>query len=514
MLRQVGFVLLIFVITNVHSAKIIAVFPTPSVSHQVVFRPLALELAKRGHHITIITTDPFTQAKNPNITEIDVHDISYELWKKYVVLDLEFGNKDNIYPQVEVVPKVMMHIICSQLEQDSVQKLINSKESFDLLILEGWLRQNLIYSHIFKAPVILMSSFGAMFARDEVNVGAPTHPFLYPMLIQQRLYNMSFWEKIQELYKRQWFDSFWYASDGKEVAVFREKIDKDLPDYEELSKNINMLFINTHPMWINNQPLPPNVVTLWGIHKHPQKPLPNDLQTYLDSSKNGVIYLSFGSNALSSILSPEKIQIFVRVFSRLSYDILWKWETDELPGKSENIKISKWLPQSDLLRHPNIKLFITQGGLQSTDEAITAEVPMIAVPLLGDQWFNAEKYLYYKIGMKLDMETITEDELDNAISTVINDTSYRDNIRRFNDLLHDQPQSALDRAAWWTEYVIRHGGAKHLRSIAANLPWTEYYEIYFVLKLTSLLLSIIFGVLVVVYLVWRRLFTKEKLKSA
>lgn len=71
--------------------------------------------------------------------------------------------------------------------------------------------------------------------------------------------------------------------------------------------------------------------------------------------------------------------------------------------------------------HPNIKLFITQGGLQSTDESIAAAVPLIGVPMLGDQWYNAEQYVYHKIGMQLAIDTLTEDILKDAIETVIKD---------------------------------------------------------------------------------------------
>lgn len=60
--------------------------------------------------------------------------------------------------------------------------------------------------------------------------------------------------------------------------------------------------------------------------------------------------MSFGTNYKDSMFSLEKLKIFTRVFSQLHYDILWKWNRDELPGRSENIRTSKWLPQSDLLR--------------------------------------------------------------------------------------------------------------------------------------------------------------------
>lgn len=78
-----------------------------------------------------------------------------------------------------------------------------------------------------------------------------------------------------------------------------------------------------------------------------------DLQSFLDSSKNGVVYFSLGTNVKTSTLPPELIQMFIRAFSQLPYDILWKWDQDTLPGQTKNIKISKWLPQSDLLSKLN-----------------------------------------------------------------------------------------------------------------------------------------------------------------
>lgn len=74
-----------------------------------------------------------------------------------------------------------------------------------------------------------------------------------------------------------------------------------------------------------------------------------DLKSYLDTSKQGVIYVSFGTNVVPSLLSPEKIEVMTKVFSKLPYNVLWKWDKDELPGQSDNIKISKWFPQPDLL---------------------------------------------------------------------------------------------------------------------------------------------------------------------
>lgn len=74
-----------------------------------------------------------------------------------------------------------------------------------------------------------------------------------------------------------------------------------------------------------------------------------NLKGYLDSSKNGVIYVSYGSNIELSLLPQPIIQILLNVLSRLPYDVLLRWEKDSLPYHCDNIKIVKWTPQAELL---------------------------------------------------------------------------------------------------------------------------------------------------------------------
>ncbi|CAD0205774.1 unnamed protein product [Chrysodeixis includens] len=485
-------------------AKILAVLPTPSISHQVVFRPLTQELARRGHEVTVITPDPVFKniRAPPNLTEIDVHDISYSIWQDTFVKKASKGEKNDIVPQLTIIYRAFFQILEAQLQSKEVQALINDdKKSFDLLLLEACNRPTLVFSHIYKnIPIILVSSLGGTNLNFEV-IGAPVHPLLFPDFFHQRLFNLTFWEKLNRLYTHYQFTKLHESNVEIEDNMLRKQFGPDLPSVTELSNNVDMLFLNIHPMFEGIRPVPPTVVYMEGLHLKPQKELPTELKSYLDSSKNGVIYFSFGTNVAPSALPPERIAIFTKVLSQLPYDVLWKWDKEAFPGQSANIKIAKWLPQSDLLRHPKIKAFIMQGGLQSTDEAIVAGVPMIGFPMLADQWFNVEKYGYYKIGIGLDIETVTEESLSNAIKTVIEDESYRQNIQKLRNKMQDTPQPPLERAIWWTEYVLRHGGAKHLRSPAANISWAEYLELELVLTiLAGLLITFAISIFILIKL--------------
>ncbi|XP_014370185.2 UDP-glucosyltransferase 2-like [Papilio machaon] len=491
--------LLCLTLPFIENARILGVFPTPSISHQVVFRPLTHELARRGHELIVITTDPVHPKGPGNLTEIDVHDLSYTRWNKGMS-KIEDGSRD-VTKQMEAMEQINYEIFEEQVKSKSVQKLLSYEhDHFDLILAEAYVGYTLGFSHVFKAPVILVSSFGGVWDNYDA-MGAPTHPLLYPSMLRDRLNNITMWEKIIQLKKEHKMRHL--ARNYEKINKFLKKVfGADIPPVQKLFDNVAMLFLNVHPIWDSNRPVPPGVIYMGGLHQNPIRDLPKDLKLHLDSSKNGVIYFSLGTNVKPSHVPPEKLQAIINVFSRLPYDVLWKWDNDELPSRSNNIKISKWLPQSDLLRHPKVKLFITQGGLQSTDEAITAGVPLIGIPLLGDQWYNVEKYVQHKIGVRIDINSLTEEMFENAIHNVINDKSYRENIVRLRSIMQDQPQSPLERAVWWTEHVLRHGGARHLRSPAANISWTQYLELELLFTLATVLILSQIILFLVIKMVW------------
>ncbi|CAG4992038.1 unnamed protein product [Colias eurytheme] len=494
------FALLILSLTGIESARILAWFPTPSISHQVVFRPIIHELARRGHQVVLITTDPVPLDKSlANLTQIDVHDVSYAHWQE-MLIDKRL-DKQQMIAQIRAFIERFTIVFDKQNEVPEVKRIVKEeKDSFDLIITEACVRVTGALGHHFKKPVVLISSFGLL-AIQYSAYGAPFQPFLFPTPDRQRLYNLTLAEKATEIVTMLTLGAIVSTTEEYDYQIMRKHFGEDVPSFDDLSNHVKLLLVNEHPLWADNHPVGPNIKYIGGVHQKPQNELPKDLKQYLDSSKNGVIYISFGTNVKTSLLAPEVIEAMIKVLSRLPYDILWKWDED-LPGKPKNIKTAKWFPQADLLRHPKVKLFITQAGLQSTDEAITAGVPVIGMPVLGDQWYNAEKYVHHRIGLKLDLYTLTEESFENAIQTVIGDPSYKKNMLKLSAIMRDAPIKPLDNAIWWIEHVIKHGG-DHLRPPAMGLSWTEYYEINLLLSLLLIVLTFNITVFLVLRFLYR-----------
>lgn len=73
-----------------------------------------------------------------------------------------------------------------------------------------------------------------------------------------------------------------------------------------------------------------------------------------------------------------------------------------------------------LAEHRNIKLFITQGGLQSLEEATYSYVPLVAIPYFADQFKNARMIEYNEIGKKIGRKPfVKKEELIAAVMEVI-----------------------------------------------------------------------------------------------
>ena len=66
-------------------------------------------------------------------------------------------------------------------------------------------------------------------------------------------------------------------------------------------------------------------------------------------------------------------------------------------------------------------------------------------------------------------------------------------------LLKDHPYTPLQETCNWIEYVVRHGGARHLRAQVFDIPWYQYY----LLDVTAFLVAIVAIIVMVIRLACR-----------
>ncbi|KAJ7409704.1 UDP-glucuronosyltransferase 1-1 [Pitangus sulphuratus] len=138
------------------------------------------------------------------------------------------------------------------------------------------------------------------------------------------------------------------------------------------------------------------------------------------------------------------------------------------------------------------RAFITHGGSHGVYEGICNAVPMVLMPLFGDQMDNAKRVESRGAGLTLNILEMTSQDISTALKAVINDKKYKENIQRLSDLHLDRPIHPLDLAVHWVEFVMRHKGAPHLRPAAHDLNWVQYHSLDVLAFLLLVLLLCLF----------------------
>ncbi|XP_067000256.2 UDP-glucosyltransferase 2 isoform X2 [Anabrus simplex] len=401
---------------------------------------------------------------------------------------------------------VFYDIVDYQLSSPQVQALIKSNPKFDLVVSEKLFfpaYYGLVH-HVGSPPVVSVISFGGKSVHHST-IGNPSNPSYIPDVLTYTSDHMNFWERLYNTYVNVKLHYIWhYYILPRQEVLLRKHFGSAPPPVAVSDFNDSLLILCNHWSLGYPKPMLPNVLEVTGLHvETKRKPLPKDIKSFFDGAKHGVVYFSLGSNVRSENLPKEIVQQILQAFSEIPQRVLWKWEADTLPGLPANVMLKKWLPQQDILAHPNIRVFITQGGLQSFQEAAYHGVPLIAIPFMADQPYNAAKYIAAKIGVKLEVKDLTKGNLLEAIGKVVNDSSYRDNMKKFSAVFREEMEPSLDRAIWWIEYVLRHNGARHLRSAALDLAWYQYL----LLDVIAFVAVAVLAAALVSYLIVKKIFS-------
>ncbi|XP_055610277.1 UDP-glycosyltransferase UGT5-like [Uranotaenia lowii] len=486
----------------VESAKILGIFPTTAKSHYIIGSSLMKALAKKGHEVTVVS--PFPQSKPlKNYRDITTT-IVWEAVKPFSSNMLEFAQK-GMLDTIKSTYGFGHAVVNGTLNDPAVVELIASKEHFDLIVLEIFMNDAMLgFVHHFNVPCIGVSTFGASkWTNDLVgNIAPPSYvpnPFLGftdHMTFAQRLMNtvMSGVEILVEN----------VMDKPVQTEFYQQAFPDPKPSLDELKKTaVSAVLLNNHFSISYPRPYVTGMIEVGGMHvNRVASPLPESIQSIMDNATDGVIYFSMGSNIKSKDLPPAKRDAFLKVFAKLKQTVLWKWEDDNLPNKPSNVIVQSWWPQDDVLAHPNVKLFITHGGLLSTTESLYHGVPVIGIPVFGDQHLNMANAERGGYGLSVAYQEISEDRLDEAINSILGNEKFRNSAQAISTRYRDQPQSPLDLAVYWVEYIIRHKGAQHIRMASVDLSFVQYHNIDVFL--------VIFGVPLLIVLVLKRLLCKRK----
>ncbi|KAG2672695.1 hypothetical protein I3760_13G054800 [Carya illinoinensis] len=129
-----------------------------------------------------------------------------------------------------------------------------------------------------------------------------------------------------------------------------------------------------------------------------------------DRPKGSVVYVSFGSMAILEVEQMQELAWGLRMSNNYFLLVVRASEEAKLPKNfveetSEKGLVVQWCRQLEVLTHEAVGCFVTHCGWNSTLEALSFGVPMVAMPQWTDQSTNA-KYImdFWKMGLKVPMD--------------------------------------------------------------------------------------------------------------
>uniref|UniRef100_A0A8B9S8Q1 UDP-glucuronosyltransferase n=1 Tax=Apteryx owenii TaxID=8824 RepID=A0A8B9S8Q1_APTOW len=421
----------------------VVVWPTDA-SHWINLKVLLEELVLRGHEVTVLvpsinmlidyrdTSSPFTfEVLQVPFTQETLDAIMEDFLNTWVN---EFTNLSSwevlwkMKKDLEVFTN-MSKMTCDTLVLNPQLMAKLQQAKFDILIADPLYIGGELVAEILAIPFIYSFRFSIGNTAERLCGRLPSPPSYVPASMGRLMDRMHFMERLLILCNLQ-----------------QTRLLPCVPTTlcETMGK-AEMWLIRTYWDFEFPRPFLPNFEFVGGLHCQPHA-------FYGRACKMQYVYLN------------------VPLFK-----VLWRYKGRKPETLGSNTRIYDWIPQNDLLGHPLTKAFITHGGTNGIYEAIYHGVPLVGIPMFADQHDNIAHMRAKGAAVELDFGTLKTQDLVDAVNTVINNSTYKENALRLSRIHHDQPMKPLDRAVFWIEFVMRHKGAKHLRPASHHLTWYQYH---------------------------------------
>ncbi|CAK1552262.1 unnamed protein product [Leptosia nina] len=415
------FCLVLWCASAAYSARILAVLPTNTKSHHAMYGRIIDALVARQHQLTVISHFP-RKTPPPNLEEISLAGTIPELTNNLTEQQNSFKpafirNLDQIIKECLQSCDVVSHM-------PAVKSLLNSTVHFDLILMEVFGTECFLpFGRRFSAPVVgLLSSVALPWVNDQL--ANPEGPAYIPSYVTSYGQGMNLWERFFNTFAIVWAKMIYRYKSQVPSQLIADKLFGPGYSLEQLSQNYSLILSNSHFSINEVRPLVPALVEVGGLHFNDAQTMPKDLKRVLDNANEGVVYWSFGSMSRIETIPHEKLSQIFTAMSELPQLFLVKMARSLLSNNisvPENVYTMEWIPQYKTLCHPNVKLFISHGGLLGTQEAVACGVPMLTVPLYADQALNARAMKDRGLSRTITLPEISKDTFKEALCDLLSD---------------------------------------------------------------------------------------------
>ncbi|XP_038604733.1 UDP-glucuronosyltransferase 1A1-like isoform X1 [Tachyglossus aculeatus] len=467
-------------------------------SHWLSTRLLMKELWQKGHEIVVAapettlhirkgafyTLKTYPSTMNKEELEAFLKTFLHETLEERFFLERVFKIFKGMKNMSEQLFSSCYHFVHSK----ELMGFINESR-FDVIVLDPVYPCGSIVAESLSIPAVYILR-AIPCSIDFDGTRCPNPPSYIPRMFSTNTDRMSFLQRVENVLLTLLQEFLCNFAFSPFAQLASEILQRDMTIVDVLSYGSIWLmrgdFVMDYP-----RPIMPNMVFIGGLNCALKKTLSQEFQNFVnDSGEHGIVVFSLGS--MVSEIPEKKAMEIAEALGRVPQTVLWRYTGTPPANLAKNTKLVKWLPQNDLLAHPKTRAFVTHAGSHGIYEGICNGVPMVLLPLFGDQMDNAVRIESRGAGVTLNVLEMTTEELSNALKKVITDKSYKENIMRLSALHKDRPVEPLDLAVHWVEFVMKHKGAPHLRPAAHDLNWFQYHSLDVIAFLLAIVLSVFF----------------------
>lgn len=173
----------------------------------------------------------------------------------------------------------------------------------------------------------------------------------------------------------------------------------------------------------------------------------------LRSTGRPTVYATMGTEVNKEPgIYPFVLRTIIEGLSDLPLNLLVTLGRDRDPAdfgpQPPNVHIEPYVPQSLLL--PLCDLMVMHGGSNSLLAAIDAVLPVVVIPFIADQFYNAEVTQRMGLGQvvqtwqpgqpgEVDLRQLTPATVRAAVEEVLGNPAYRENVRLLQTEMHSLP---------------------------------------------------------------------------
>ncbi|XP_053725934.1 UDP-glucuronosyltransferase 3A1-like isoform X2 [Synchiropus splendidus] len=380
---------------------------------------------------------------------------------------------------------------CDKLLEDDKIVTFLQEEHYDMAIVDAFNPCSFIVAHKLGVPYV---AFYPGMLNGPLSMMLPSLVSFVPVCSSQLADCMNLWARAKNLLFLLMAPVCQHLVWSRFSAVAERHLGSGSPPggLHEFHQKAELWVFNTDFSLDFPQPLMPFTVLVGGLLNKPPAPLKQDLETWIRGFGDaGFIVVTLGS-MVSAVSVDRLVEELVTGFSVIPQGVIWRYDPKRWnPHVSlpPNVRLEEWLPLNDLLGHESVRLFITHGGQNSLLQAVYHGVPVLGIPLFGDQFDNLVRAEAKGLGLTIHPTQITSGLLSSTIQTLTDDMRFKASALLLSRIHKSHPVPPALRLVQWVEHVLQSGGAGHLRPSFLSQPWYQRYMLDLALLLSLILLA-------------------------